>query len=88
MAVLGLIRTAPEGQHAGIADVAFGWLERMAVEMLNHIERHHGLEHRNFHELPLARPLTREQGRQHRIGRHLSAGFIRHDGGHIAGLAG
>ncbi|MNM91962.1 hypothetical protein D3C81_1042770 [compost metagenome] len=61
----------------------------LAVEMLDHIEGHHRLEHRHFHHRPLA-TLPRAPGkrRRDRQRRHQPAGLVRRNGREVAHRAG
>ena len=88
IAVRGAIRPPPRRQHARIARLALRRIEAQAVQMLDHDERHHGLEHRDFDELPAAGLLAGIQRRQDRLRRHQPAGLVAQDGRRVARLAG
>ena len=88
IAVRRAIRPPPRRQHARIARLALLGIEAQPMQMLDHDERHHGLEHRDFDELPAPGLLARVQRGEDRLRRHEPAGLVAEDGRRVARLAG
>ena len=55
--------------------------------MLDQVETHHGLEHRNVHHAAFAGAAALQQGRQDGVRRHMAAGLVGGNRGQVAGLA-